>query len=240
VFESGIRNGRRKSFSLSDDLDLLGAATVRVGDAKLIIIDAITSYMGKIDSHRTTDVRAVLEPVAAFAEDCKVAIIGVTHPPKASQGNALRSFAGSFAFIAAPRVGLFVTAEPETDRRLLLGVKNNLGPKPRGIGYFIGTKSITNDITAPHILWSDAPVDYTADQAIAANAAAMKGKGKGDLEEAKEFLAELLKNGPVSAEDVKEAAEENDISEKTLRRAKKDLGIKSDKGEFRGGWQWRL
>jgi hypothetical protein len=238
VFESTfLKDGARKTFSLQSDLDILGAAIRQVGDARLVIIDAITSYMGKVDSHRTTDVRAVLEPVASFAEQNNVSILGVTHPPKASQGNALRSFTGSFAFIATARIGLFVTSEPETDRRLLLSVKTNIGPKARGIGYFIGTKTITNRIIAPHVLWSDAPVDYTADQALAANAAAMK-EHRSDLNEAKEFLRELLKDGPVGAADGKEAAEAEGISERTLARAKKALGVKSEKGEFRGGWQW--
>jgi len=115
VFESTmVRDGKRKTFNLQDDLDMLGAAIDRVGNARLVCIDAITSYMGKIDSHRTTDVRAVLEPIASFAEAHKVAILGVTHPPKAAQGNALRAFAGSFAFVAAPRLTFFVTSEPET------------------------------------------------------------------------------------------------------------------------------
>ena len=116
----------------------------------------------------------MLEPVADFAEQHKVAILGVTHPPKAAQGNALRAFTGSFAFVAAPRVAFFITTEPETGRRRPLCVKNNIGPKALGLGYYLGTKVVTNDIIAPYILWDDAPVDVTADQAIAAASAALK------------------------------------------------------------------
>ena len=103
-----------------------------------------------------------------------MAIFGITHPPKAAQGNALRAFTGSFAFVAAPRMAFFVTSEPDTDRRLLLPVKNNIGSKARGIGYRIVTEIITNGIIAPRIMWSDEPVDLTADQAIAAANAAAK------------------------------------------------------------------
>ena len=130
VLESTIvRDGRVRTFTLQDDLDILGEAIKSVGNASLVCIDAITSYMGKIDSHRTTDVRAVLEPIAGFAETHDVAVLGVTHPPKAAQGNALRAFTGSFAFVAAPRVAFLVTTEPGTERRLLLPVKNNIGIK---------------------------------------------------------------------------------------------------------------
>jgi putative DNA primase/helicase len=74
------KDGKR-SFSLQADLDLLGRKIVEIGDVGMITIDPITSYMGKIDSHRTTDVRAVLEPLAAFAEQHQVAILAVSHPP---------------------------------------------------------------------------------------------------------------------------------------------------------------
>ena len=219
-----VKNGKKKTFNLSDDLDMLAAAIEQVGNVRFVCIDAITSYMGKIDSHRTTDVRGVLEPVADFAETYNVSILGVTHPPKSAQGNALRAFTGSFAFVAAPRLAHFVTKEPGTDRSLLLPVKNNIGQKARGIGYRIGTKMITNGIVAPNIAWDDAPVDFTADQAIAANNAAIKEGGS--LHEAKEFLSELLANGPVDAKEGLEATKANGISEMTLKRARRRLALK--------------
>jgi putative DNA primase/helicase len=180
----------------------------------------------------------VLEPIASFAEPHRVAVLGVTHPPKAAQGNALRSFTGSFAFVAAPRVAFYVTMEPETERRLLLPVKNNIGMKALGIGYHIGTKIVTNGITAPNILWSDEPVDVTADQAIAASSAAQRDGGS--MKEAKDLLCDLLDKGPITAKDGKEAADANGISERTLRRARKELGILAKKGGFDGGWMWSL
>jgi putative DNA primase/helicase len=200
VFESTlIKDGKRKSFNLRDDLDMLGAAIKQVENASLVVVDAITSYMGAIDSHRTTDVRAVLEPIAGFAEHHGVSILGVTHPPKAASGNALRAFTGSFAFVAAPRVAFFVTSEPETERRLLLPVKNNIGPKARGQGYFIVTKYVSNSVEAPCILWDDAPVDVNADQAIAAASAAIRDGGA--MNDAKDFLRDLLAEGPVDAKE---------------------------------------
>jgi putative DNA primase/helicase len=235
---SVIKDGKRKSFNLRDDLDMLGAAIESVDNVSLVVVDAITSYMGAIDSHRTTDVRAVLEPIAGFAEHHGVSILGVTHPPKAASGNALRAFTGSFAFVAAPRVAFFVTSEPGTDRRLLLPVKNNIGPKAKGQGYFIATKLVTNNIEAPCILWDDAPVDVTADQAIAAASQALRDGGA--MEEAKDFLRDLLANGPVDAKVGEEGSRASGISERTLKRARKELGVKSEKDGYQGAWTWKL
>lgn len=242
IFDSSlIRAGKRKTFSLQDDLDMLGAAIDSVGNVAVVFIDALTSYMGKLDSHRTTDVRSVLEPIAGFADRHDVAIQGVTHPPKAAQGNALRAFTGSFAFVAAPRIAFFVTSEPETTRRLLLPVKNNIGQKALGRGYFIGTKTISKGIVAPYVQWDDAPVDVTADQAIAA--ANHYAKDGGSLREAREFLSELLASGPIDAKEGREAAEANGISTRTLERARKELKVKAARTGglgSKGGWTWSL
>lgn len=240
VFNSTIiKDGKRRGFTLQNDLDLLGDAITKVGDAGLVVFDAITSYMGKIETNSTTDVRAVLDPIAEWAEALKVSAAGVTHPPKAAQRNAIRQFTGSFAYIAAPRLGFFVTKEPDTDRTLLLAVKNNLGPKAPGRGYRIATKEIGYGIVAPYLQWDDAPVDYTADQAIAANNAANKGGSA--LEDAKEFLRELLADGPINAKEGDHAAKANGIAERTLYRARKDLGVTAKHDDsFEGGWKWTL
>ena len=203
-----------------------------IGDVTLITMDAITSYMGsKIDSHRTTDVRAVLEPVGDFAQEFNVSVLGITHPPKAYQANAIHAFTGSLAFVAASRLAFFVTSEAETKRRLLLSVKNNLGPKAPGIGYFIGTKPTSGGI-APHVLWDDAPVDLTANQALAAASSALKDGGA--MERAKEFLRELLADGPAGAEEGGETAEANGIRSRTLDRARSRLRRQSQEGWLPG------
>ena len=78
----------------------------------------------------------------------------------------------------------------------------------------------------------------TADQVLAAMSAALKdGEAR---REAKAFLRDLLANGPVDAHEGEEAAKANGITERTLARARKDLGIIAKKKAFEGGWQWSL
>lgn len=54
------------------------------------------------------------------------------------------------------------------------------------------------------------------------------------------FLRAELADGPRPAKEVKQAARDADISERTLRRARTRLGVKTNKSEFRGGWEWNL
>ena len=56
--------------------------------------------------------------------------------------------------------------------------------------------------------------------------------------ERKSALSQELAEGPVAAEQVKEDASTEGVSERTLKRAKRDLGVGSNK---RGGvWYWDL
>ena len=66
-------------------------------------------------------------------------------------------------------------------------------------------------------------------------------RGKPDrLGEAMHALREILKDGPKPADDVKAEAATMGVSERTLRRAKKELPIDARKTSFRGPWLWDL
>jgi hypothetical protein len=62
--------GKKRMFSLRDDLHRLRKKILEIGDVVLVLIDPISAYMsgatagGRIDTFRTSDVRAVLGPVA--------------------------------------------------------------------------------------------------------------------------------------------------------------------------------
>src|ERR687894_1114730 len=62
---------------------------------------------------------------------------------------------------------------------------------------------------------------------------------KSALAEAKEFLTSELARTPVTAKAIKKGARETDISERTLRRAKQILGVRSQK-KSDGSWTWSL
>jgi hypothetical protein len=52
-------NGSRRGFSLQADLGSLEDEIIKIGDAALVIIDPISSYLGKTDSHKNAEVRGV-------------------------------------------------------------------------------------------------------------------------------------------------------------------------------------
>jgi putative DNA primase/helicase len=230
---------KQRTFNLQADLDALGDNINAIGDVAVVIIDPITSYMGKIDSHRTTDVRSVLEPLAAFAERFNVAILAITHPPKAIQNKALHAVTGSLAFVAAARLVFIVVEEPDTTsgRRLLLSVKNNLGLPAAGLGFHIEQRTVSKGITASLVAWDSAPVAITADQALAVPSV---GTTAHALHAAKAFLLDELATGPLPPKDIRARAEAAGIAWRTVRRAQQKLGIKPHKAGLNEGWLWNL
>lgn len=234
--------GKGKIFSLQDDLDQLVEIMQRAPlPPKFLLIDPITAYLGgDLDSHRTTDVRAALAPLEAFTERTHISVKAITHPPKGATGNAINSFTGSLAFVAAPRMAFIITNEEGSDRKLVLKVKNNIGLPARGIAYRILTKEISRGIVAAYIVWDDAPVDVTADEALYQQAQAAKGGGAGPVAVAVAFLETQLADGPKLGAEVEAAARKQGIAERTLRRARQELGVDATKDGYQGPWIWAL
>jgi putative DNA primase/helicase len=239
---SAVRDGNdrgHRSFDLKADLHLLEEKTAQIGDAALIVIDPISSYMGKADSHKNADVRGILEPIAEMAERTGIAVLTVTHFRKPNGGaatKALHKFIGSVAFVAAARAAFVVIEDPDDrNRRLFLPAKNNLALPPQGLAFRLKEHIIGEDIFTSCVDWEPEPVAMTADEALVAG-----GKSSLALSEAVDFLQTLLERGPVSSMQVDAEAREAGVAKATLRRAKDNLGIKPFKDGMKGGWVWAL
>ena len=239
----------KRTFSLQTDLAKLEKLIDEIGDVVLVVVDPVSSYMGKVDSHRNSELRAVLDPVTQLAEDKHVAVLSVTHLTKGATGTSMKvihRFIGSIAFVGAPRAAFAVVEDPDDkDRRLFLSVKNNLGPRPQGLAFRLAQRIVATDgdgdIVASYVEWDSQPVTTTADEALAATSAPGAAERGSARDEATDFLRQLLKDGPVAASAVWEAADANGIAARTLKRAKSELGVKAQhRPDLDGGWEWVL
>jgi hypothetical protein len=241
-----VFGNRDRMFNLGTDLDLLRQKIAEVGDVKLVLIDPISAYLGtgKIDSFRTTDVRAVLGPLVDLANELGVAFVGIMHfNKKMDVTNALLRISDSLAFGAAARHVYAVVDDAENKRKLLVRAKNNLAPATKALAYSFSVREVGRDaktdqtIYAPHVIWHPKHVDVTASEAMQA---ATEAKSPTARDEAKKFLADLLANGPVTKNDIEEAAQANGVAERTLFRANSSLKIIAKKDGPNGEWTWRL
>jgi hypothetical protein len=79
-------------------------------------------------------------------------------------------------------------------------------------------------------------VTLSADETLATESAnATPGPGPESRTQAREWLEELLANGPVAVATVQQEAKRAGFSWSTVRRAKDELGIKPYREQFTGG-----
>ena len=151
-------------------------------------------------------------------------------------GSANSRFIGSIAFVAAARAAFIIARDPEnSDRRLFLPTKNNLGPEGTGLGFRIGQVVTPTGLLAPSIFWDDLPVTLSADQVLVPSAETATAPARN---EAEDFLRIMLAERAVPAKEIKMQAREAGLAWKTVCRAKTALGVKSSKTAMDGGWEW--
>ena len=215
-------------FSLGRDLPALERCLAVSQNSKLVIIDPLTAYLGRMDSHKNAEVRGLLAPLAQLAARHRVAVLAVTHLNKAMGSKALYRAMGSLAFTAAARAVWLVIADRNSpSRRLMLPAKMNLAPGASGLAY-----TIIDGVVA----WESEPIRMSADEALAAELTDASDPSERD--EASEWLQEVLADGPVPAANIWEQAKKNRIADRTLKRAKREIGVKAYREGFGPGGEW--
>lgn len=229
-----------RSFDLSKDIKNLQDCMAQIGDVRLVIIDPVSAYMGKVDSHNNAEVRGVLSPLKDAAAKHGAAIVLVTHLNKSQTSSALHRTQGSVAFTGAPRAVWGVVKDKENPaRRLFVPLKNNLGPDTEGLAYTVeGWRLEGSDpaIDTSRILWENEAITQSADELMRDSG----GEGHGAVKDAEEFLIDLLRDGWVKTVEIQAAARKAGVSWASVRRAKDDLRIIAKKGLFAAGWGWEL
>jgi putative DNA primase/helicase len=215
------------------DIPRIEGLVKRVG-AVLVVIDPLMAYLGgEIDSYRDQDVRRAMHALAAMAARTGVAVLVVRHLNKgsATSGNPLYRGGGSIGIIASARAGLLVARDPDDpERRVLAVTKSNLGPPAPALGFRIET---VDDV--PRIGWLG-QVERDASDLLVTEPL----EERGAMAEAREWLSDFLLGGPQPANLVLQAGREAGHSERTMKRAKAALRVKSVHERFGSPWKWAI
>lgn len=225
----------QRMFSLVEDIEALAGVLSGLPAPKLVIIDPISAYLGKADSHKNSDIRGLLAPLAEVATRFKVAVVAVSHLNKNSMDkNALYRTMGSLAFTAAARACFAVVRDREkSDRRLVLPVKNNLAQDLTGLAYSV----MATEDNVPFIVWEQEAVVIPRDEILSPSSSQDE---RTDTDYAEMVLEIELREGPKPASEVLKAAKSAGVKDKALRRARGKLGVIVKKASFKGGWVWEL
>lgn len=225
-------DGKVGEFTL-EDIEPLRKAIENIADCAVVMLDPVSAFMGRADSHNNAEVREVLKGLNRIAEETGAAIIAISHLSKSGAGEkkAVYRMMGSLAFTAAPRAVWAVARDPDDqERRILANVKMNLGRPASAIAYHIDNDGLH---------WSRDKIEGSIDDILDARGS---GNAQPARQEAARFLLAKLADGEMSSDDLKERAKEEGIAIRTLDRAKDDLGIKPFKKGWGGTklWIWRL
>jgi putative DNA primase/helicase len=230
-----------RAFNLKTDLTRLEEVLAEIGDVAMVVIDPVTAYLGDTNSHNNAEIRALLSPLSDLAAKHGAAVVCVSHLNKSVGGEALMRVTGSTAFVAAARAAFIVVKDPENGiRRLLLPLKNNLGNDQTGLAFSVQSaqvKSAAGLIDTSFVAWESSAVTVTADEAMIPQGDL---EGHSEIDDAKEFLRELLVDGPVSSKQIRTDIEGAGHSWRTIQRAKKALGLEAMKDGMKGAWKWKL
>lgn len=152
----------QRSFSLETDLPRLEEVLIENPDTRLVVIDPISAYTGGVDSHKNSNVRGLLAPLANLASEYHISVLSVTHLSKAM---------GSLAFAATTSAVWAITNDPnDPQRRLFLPAKLNLSQDPDGLAYHIQDGRVLWEPDPPD------PVNMHADDAFAEEVKSANGR----------------------------------------------------------------
>jgi hypothetical protein len=198
---------------------------IKKNNYKLMIVDPISIYLGSVDENKNKEIRRAMAIIMALAERHNLAIVINSHfskPSGMSHKNAIYRVMGSIGFAAAARIVYGIMKDPDDPkRRLFLPIKNNIGQDETGFVYQIKGLMIDGQIESSKIEWLDEKIDKTANEILNAGLSLDSPK----LEEVKQFLIEMLKNGSVPLSEIRKEAMERGFSVNRLYKAKDELKI---------------
>jgi len=224
----------RRRWQLPKDIAALGRLIVEQS-LRLVIVDGL-GYSITGDSHNYAVVGSALSALAGEADRTGAAILGLVHPPKGSS-DPVTAAIGSTAWTAIPRVSIVLGNDPNDEtgaRRVVRVAKSNYRLPDAGLSFTIGEDAtwecgFVANVRASHVSAEDV------------TAGPETGEQRGERAEARSILRELLADGPMDAKDAERAS---GFSERTLRRARKDLGVVAEpRRNLAGqvvGWTWKL
>lgn len=195
---------------------------IRQSGAKVIVLDPIQAYLGgDVDMHRANEIRPIMKRLALLAERTGCAVILIGHMNKMGGAKSAYRGLGSIDIRAAVRSVLVVgRVKDEPTLRIVAHDKSNLAPEGKSIAFELDPDT--------GFAWKGY-CETTVDELLCGNGSLLSKTAQ-----AEKLLKDLLSEGEMLSEEITTQAKELDISNRTLKIAKQNIGVKS----FRKGDKW--
>ena len=197
--------------------------------AKLLILDPLSSYIGDCSLNAANEVRPAFNHLIRAAKDFDCAIVLVDHMNKNQLQDAIYRNNGSIDKVGAARSVLTIIKDKDDkSKKYLVQTKANLAPMGHGIVLSVGEDGV-------EFLEE---IEADADEIMSRYAASDLGRPDGRLQEAMDFISEMLADGRLPARECEARLREAGIRSGTAKKAKKRLGVVSTKPCIE--WYWSL
>lgn len=220
-------SGSLRPFDPKKDMQSLQERITELPNIKLLVIDPIVSTIKK-EGNSNPEVRNDLAPTVQMAAELDFAAIGITHFSKNTVGNdPLERITGSLAFGAIPRVVWAVTrvkTEDESDKRIMVRIKNNIGKDGGGFRYSLEQTAV-NGIDTSAVVWGESLSG--SPEKLFREAEGLPSESISKVEECCEFIANLLEDEPMKSTELQQRCKDAGISFATQRSAKKKMNVRS-------------
>lgn len=226
--------GGTRLFSLPEDCTLLEGVIQALGVA-LVIIDPFMGFLSAdLKANSDQDIRRALTPLVGVAQRTGASVLLIRHLNKSASANALYRGGGSIGIIGVARFGLMVAKNPDDPTsRVLAHTKVNIGPPPASLIYAIESVPGTD---VGRVVWKG----ESRHGANSLLSDAIDDEEKDERDEAADWIAARLEDGPVTSSQINADSKRAGISERALKRAKRKLGVIAEKNGYQGEWIWKL
>jgi len=229
-----------RQFALDTDLGALAKLLTQIPEIKLVVLDPLGSYLGKIKKNDEENIRCVLTQIKELAEKTGVAVLSIDHFNKNYAQAAIHRLSGAGALVAVPRaVWAFVKDDADEEKldRQMLNVKLNVTSeaKKAGLKYRFSMVPLTikgKVAELPTVSWRGKS-EKNLDEVLQTQADPKERRA----DKAKRFLLKCLAGAdPVSSSEIYARGAAVGISRNALWEAKRELNISASRvGE---AWYW--
>jgi putative DNA primase/helicase len=197
--------------------------------ARLVVLDPIVAFLEPgILTSCDQSVRRALGPLHRIAALHRCSFLLVRHLNKEKSTRACYRGGGSIGFQGVCRSSWLLGRDPQEVGGLVLAqVKNNLAPLQSSLALRVAQPETAGVGEAGRTLIWGGPSSWSADQLLAGPPS--RGPRAVETDRACRFLEKLLEDGPKSTTEIWEQAKAEGLSERTLRRAKELLRLRSQR-----------
>ena len=200
----------------------------------LVVFDTLGGFLtGKTSLESMSDMRRLLRPLAALADETGTAVVLLHHEGKGRRADLMHAGVGSIGIMGAARSALFCGKHPDSEGvYVMLHTKASEEATAQPVAYRLERHELGNGASTVKVELDGVS---NVDPLDVVNRPLPESDGdRGAMTEAIQFLENFLSEGPALKSDVLSAARKEGIAPKTIRNAREALRVESNPFEQPG------